>query len=1478
MQKQPQVLHRDGTSQAGRIQKALDPDYVSVDERSVKDLLAFAQKYAAELHYFSEQNEESGDWAGFLGDNDLDEIVAYLNDPEQFQDDPTKLGQFTRPHLTLFLTFLELLQYARTQLNGFTRRHLEFYYREALRLTSQAGIPDRVHVLVELADGQEQFLLPAGTLFQAGQDSQGNDLSYRSDEDLVANQATVASAKSLFADKQVIGIREAAQTPDLLIELFPDNKELLEQGSQSDKSFLAMLLMALGTPNPGDKLPPYPGDPDSYPVDVSLLGTLDVLLNFIPSSLYMSFSTFRSVMGLKQEQEAATGQWNQVNDILESAGKRRDPNFTLDRSEPDNFEKNLLAALGRTEFGDFFNGLPDVEDIYDLYRRRTRDDVVAFIQTSLYMSVDDFTTMMEIVNEIQGRWRQIYEILRAAGKKEQIQHPDHQLQPPMIRTYEADKFTALVQRTLGTISYPKILDKQFTSFDDCYAALETLEGYFYLPAEKYVYARTINAEQQNAQPWEWDQVYTILEDAHGQKMLADRRNALKTTRENQGFDAMILFALGDPNPGNPLPDSRDFLQLDAGNDASYIQESLFLDVSNFTYIVNTQSKGKNATPEEWANVYAILEMAQRRKRNWVETPAEIDKWKNVYVAPDATQVQVQLNAEGGEVTPRWRTFGEGYSTDGETLTTPGDVGFAIASPLLALTEGKRTITLTLAFNEDRFDKDTISQAIQDPSPFRFLLSGEKGMVAVENVKMQVMDAAFELPDAAQPYQHALQITLSLDEQAAPVVPLPAGAGIQTPWPVLRIMLADIPQDAELDTGPIKRYRAFQLLTLEKVHLSVDVDGITKLTLQSDDGVLDSKKPFEPFGSSPVTGSSFYLAHPELCSKKLDEFRLDIDWLGVADNLSTYYLGYKDYDDKSAAPASPIDDNTSFKAHLRLYDNRSYFDMEDIQLFNAGKDPKTGATQTNQVVVDEKTINAGYSNYAADNSLLTPVEVLDWDRYWQMELLDPDFQLSIYARAAAGCSSKTTPFVVNSPYTPKIKHLSVGYSASLEIDLSGNAFESSVDRLYHIEPFGYHDLMGYTKPYPFLPQYDNEGELFIGIKDLTPPQNLSLLFQMAEGSADPDVAPQPIHWWYLNVNQWNSLEEGQLLSDTTNNLLNSGIIKFDLPPVQPGTLLPPDLYWIRVTIATNSRSVADTIAIKAQAVSATFEDHNNAPDHLSQPLPAQSITSLTDAQPEVKAIHQPYSSFGGKSPEQAGSFYTRVSERLRHKDRALTCWDYEHMVLEAFPSIFKVKCLPVGVSSDPRMADVIQVIVIPDIRGKLPFDPFEPKAPADMLLQIQQYLTSHTAPFANFQVRNPSYVQLKVRLGVRLRLGANPGYYQSVLNEELQRYLSPWAYDQSADIAFGGKINTSLIINFVEERPYVDYVAGIKLFTSLDGQHFIPYTPPGEDELGEVSAFAPDVIFVSDRSHQIDLIAEEGYQEEFFTGIDYMKVELDFQVG
>jgi hypothetical protein len=342
-------------------------------------------------------------------------------------------------------------------------------------------------------------------------------------------------------------------------------------------------------------------------------------------------------------------------------------------------------------------------------------------------------------------------------------------------------------------------------------------------------------------------------------------------------------------------------------------------------------------------------------------------------------------------------------------------------------------------------------------------------------------------------------------------------------------------------------------------------------------------------------------------------------------------------------------------------------------------------------------------------------------------------------------------------------------------------------------------------------------------------------------------------------------------------MNTGIIEFSLPPAQPNTLLSPELYWLRAAITHHSQSVCDTVALHTQAVSATFVDQNNALDHLGRALPAATITQLVAPVPEVSAVHQPYTSYGGKVAEQDSHLYTRVSERLRHKQRALTLWDYEHLLLEQFPQLYKVKCLPADLQAHPDEPGRVEIIVIPDIKNKLPFNPFEPKAPADLLADIATYLADKTPSFATVTVRNAYYVPVKVRFAVRFQPGANAGFYTQLLNDELIRFLSPWAYEGSADIVIGGKIYANTLINFIEKRPYVDYVAEMKLFTSEDRRTF-RMAVASPDAGYYVTTARPDGVLVTVRQHEIDMITEAGYEAATFHGINYMKIELDFVVA
>ena len=269
-------------------------------------------------------------------------------------------------------------------------------------------------------------------------------------------------------------------------------------------------------------------------------------------------------------------------------------------------------------------------------------------------------------------------------------------------------------------------------------------------------------------------------------------------------------------------------------------------------------------------------------------------------------------------------------------------------------------------------------------------------------------------------------------------------------------------------------------------------------------------------------------------------------------------------------------------------------------------------------------------------------------------------------------------------------------------------------------------------------------------------------------------------------------------------------------------------------------------------------------------------------PGVLGIRQPYTSFGGTMAEQDGSFYVRVSERLRHKRRALTPWDYERLVLERFPQIYKVKCLRADAIARQHEAGRVELVVIPDIKNRLPFDPFEPKAPADLIRDIETFLADKTPPFANVTVKNPHYVAVKVRCGVRFMPGEDETFCRRRLNDELNRFLSPWAYEEGADLIIGGSVYANSLINFIDGRDYVDYVAEFELFTSEDGEHFTFIPPPPPDavlpEGYHASASRPDAILIAAREHQFDVISTADYHVENFTGINYMKIELDFIVA
>ncbi|HZF48939.1 MAG TPA: baseplate J/gp47 family protein [Polyangiaceae bacterium] len=1361
MSSTPNKPERDGTSQAARVLGALDPGYVSVDERTLEDLVAFSRAYGAALTYYGPDDKPAGDWSDFVSakigpsasTRDIAATVAaFMREPERFN--PATSPELFRPHFVLFLAFLRLFERSQAELNALTGRHLDFYYRQVLRMAKKGPTPDQVNLIFDLTAGEDEVFVPRGTLLSAGQDGLGNERIYATDKDLVANRIQIAKLRSLLVERRFTGIRQA--------------REQHLKKNKPDKAAMAMFSIALGHPLPGDPLPKYPG-PNGAVIDYAMLTTsLYAIANLprIDGGLFLS----RSELGDLMFRKARTGtssespnDWDEINRLLEIAGrrKRKDPAYKLPTGDPgfdkEAFAANVLAAIGAAD--------------------------------------------------IEGDWE----------------------------------------------------------------AIRALEGFFFIGVESFreVIKQILAFQEPDADPTDpalkqgWDRADAILEEAHREKIRVAHRERLRqlydqhlATGKVKTLDPLIHYAMGD-------------------NAAT--KDDLFRFLGPRPYPDPLDAPLPYATDEMLDVVVNTLEVAMRNRLG--EPAAEKEEWLYLYPADDATSVGSHRKLDEPQESPQWATFGLPKLIDEAAPPAPV-LGWAITSPLLALSEGTRTITLTLGFNAGQVSLGELG-ALFPPGdlPLLFEISTKKGWVACPPVNVAI-DTYTELTELSVDATVGVQFTLEVGASADPIAPLPAALGdVDSPWPVLRLMLRPAWSEAagQFDAP----YPALSRLVVVAAHVKVDVAGLKALKLQNDDATLDAKKPFEPFGSAPAVGSRFLIGHPEVVTKDLDSLTFHFQWMGAPADLAAHYANYAD----------PPPSNFTAKVSL-VHRGLAHKLKDSAGLFaNPPSNPASISVTVNDVNADAKPLLKLVDKVDSETlgAGALPSDLLTSRRYLQWELNTPDFQHEAYPAVASGralamavaIANQQTPldvntYKVNPPYTPKMKSLTLDYSASMEIPLKGSSDGARAVRVLHIHPFGHSDVAADADPtataFSLLPRYENDGELYLGLRGASPPQTVSILFQLAEGSADPDGAPQPVKWSYLSGDRWIPLDDG-VMRDTTRGLNSSGIVELALKPAAPSTRLRGGLYWVRAAVERGTTSVCDAIALHTQAMSATFVDNNNDPAHFRDPLPAATITKLITEIPELAGVRQPYTSFGGRMAEGDGIWATRVSERLRHKQRALSAWDYERIVLERFPEVYKAKCIPARADQPGK----VEVVIIPDIRNMLPSDPFEPKAQSKLLLDVEAYLATRVPPFASVKVRNARYVAVRVRLRVRFTSDGNEGYYAKRLNDELNRFLSPWAYDEGADLSLGGRIYANSIIDFIDRRPYVDYVAGVALFQSADGVSFKPAKAP-QDEGMFVEAEEPDAVLVAARTHIIDVLHDAVYDAKRLTGINFMKVELDFIVG
>jgi hypothetical protein len=679
------------------------------------------------------------------------------------------------------------------------------------------------------------------------------------------------------------------------------------------------------------------------------------------------------------------------------------------------------------------------------------------------------------------------------------------------------------------------------------------------------------------------------------------------------------------------------------------------------------------------------------------------------------------------------------------------------------------------------------------------------------------------------------------------------------------------------------YQLFSSLIIHKIDLEANVLDLRNLILQNDYGLLDPNVPFMPFGPVPTLGSNFYIGHQRIFDYPLHALKINIEWFQLPTEKEGFAGHYQDYDFDG--------DNHAFKALLSILDKKNWWPKQHKQLLSLfqsvslegtarplPKDRLSKIRRINEIDLDRVRLKRAAQN--------TPVIALDKETlrgFLRLQLAEPlmafGHQLfpEILTRQITEAARKKKLIASpNQPYTPTVKNISLDYSSAVSFSLQEQG-EPHQELFYHIHPFGVvrmNDVAG-KHEVSLLPAYAEGAHLYLGIEGLGPQQPLSILFQISDDGLLDYKKPLELTWSYLSGGRWIELRVEERLFDTTMGLTKSGVMGFKLlGEIDPDLkLLPDNLTWISCVSNIGTQFLENLIDIKLQAAICTFENNGNALDHLEAGLPPGSIVGLQVADAAIATVTQPYASFGGRPAEDARGYNNRVSELLRHKDRAINGWDYENLVLEQFPEIRKAICLS-HIDVDGRMAPgYLLLTVIPRMRASDRARGQMTRVSAGLLDDITRFIQNRCATFVKVKVTNAVEERILVSAGIKLKRGYDDhNFYLNKLNQSLRKMLSPWYYQDDLSAGIAVKVFASTIIEFIDNQPYVDFVSNFRVFQVKEGKIMNAQAGSGEYEI--IKPSVPNAVLLSVENHHLSLITDENLLE---SGIGGMSTQVDLIV-
>ncbi|PRC93450.1 hypothetical protein [Solimicrobium silvestre] len=781
---------------------------------------------------------------------------------------------------------------------------------------------------------------------------------------------------------------------------------------------------------------------------------------------------------------------------------------------------------------------------------------------------------------------------------------------------------------------------------------------------------------------------------------------------------------------------------------------------------------------------------------------------------------------------------------------PTRFGFAIASHTLLMQEGERSIRLLFKFRQN--EKYTIDETLKSiaeqlqtqgkrehlntssleesdvfvkllRSMFRISISTLNGWYVVPEYRPEYYELNSEVP------KNCLAIHITLPSSTPAITPYQEklhAESLQTKTPVIRFEMTQ------------NEYAyPYDILThwlLEEIDLEINVKACRQLVLHNQIGQVSALAPFMPFGPIPDLSSYLVIGCEEVLGKQLRDVSLDIEWAGLPNALggfSDYYRGYQ-------TPLKADDVNVKLAV---LVDGKWSKAPASVPLFQY--ETNENGSASNQVNIENRiSLKSVVSLYKPTR--LTQLPKAGTRLTYTSATMNGMFKISLDAPEGAFGHQEYPQLLTrvltqnaqtkkigsmqglpNPPYTPQISRIVFNYKAFAKINFDQSQSDNPElpqEQFLHLHPLGWEVMRANeSKQISLIPKYPAAGNLMIGLQAEQLRGPLSLYFYLREDSLPmTKIHHTGLSWWYLASNKWKRLQQAQILDDSTHGFMTSGIVQLQLPDEinRDNTIMSSDQFWIGVTADYGIERFCSLYAVFAQAIKVSW-----SPTHGMKPapiLPALSLNKSRSLIVGVDSILQVRASFNGKAEETKQQFRTRASERLLHKNRALTAADYELLILEQFPQVFKVKCFSHLCSDQNPRTRVrpghLLIVPIPYLNQSVHANQ-KPTLSGHLIHEIQTYIEKFASADVMISVENPVYEEVQVRCTVKLKTlvnnsrmsGQMSGRYIEQINQAICDYLSPWN-DRGLNQHFGWTIQQNNIISFLHDLDYIDEVTGVSL--------------------------------------------------------------------